>query len=44
MGVRLTSISTPIGGASWEYIKAEERSFPLLISPGQKIKVFIQCH
>lgn len=41
MGVRLTSISTPIGGASWEYTKAEERSTPLLISPGQKIKVFI---
>lgn len=26
MGVRLTIISTPIGGASWEYTKAEERS------------------
>ena len=41
MGVRLTSISTPVGGVSWEYTKAEGRSTPLLISPGQKIKVFI---
>lgn len=41
MGVRLTSISTPVGGVSWEYTKAEERSAPLPISPGQKIKVFI---
>ena len=41
MGVRLTGISTPVGGVSWEYIKAEEPSTPLPISPGQKIKVFI---
>ena len=41
MGVRLTGISTPVGGVSWEYTKAEERSAPLPISPGQKIKVFI---
>ena len=41
MGVRLTGISTPVGGVSWEYTKAEERSTPLPISPGQKIKVFI---
>lgn len=41
MGVRLTGISTPVGGVSWEYTKTEENSTPLLISPGQKIKVFI---
>lgn len=41
MGVRFTGISTPVGGVSWEYTKAEERSAPLPISPGQKIKVFI---
>ena len=41
MGVRLTGISTPVGGVSWEYIKAEEQPTPLPISPGQKIKVFI---
>ncbi len=41
MGIRLTGISTPVGGASWEYTKAEERSAPLPLSPGRKIKVFI---
>ena len=41
MGVRLTGISTPVGGVSWEYTKAEEYSMHLPISPGQKIKVFI---
>ena len=41
MGVRLTGISTPIGGLSWEHIKAEEKIAPLKIFPGQKIKVFI---
>ena len=41
MGIRLTGISTPVGGVSWEYTKAEERSAPLPLSPGQKIKVFI---
>ena len=41
MGVRLTGISTPVGGLSWEYTKTEEQSDPLLISPSQKIKVFI---
>ncbi len=41
MGVRLTGISTPVGGLSWEYTKAEERISPLLMSSGQKIKVFI---
>lgn len=41
MGIRLTGISTPVGGISWEYEKSEEKSAPLPISPGQKIKVFI---
>lgn len=41
MGVRLTGISTPVGGLSWEYTKAEEKTNPLTMSPGQKIKVFI---
>ena len=41
MGVRLTGISTPVGGVSWEYTKAEKYSTSPSISPGQKIKVFI---
>ena len=41
MGIRLTGISTPIGGVSWEFTKKEEENTALLISPGQKIKVFI---
>lgn len=41
MGVRLTDISTPVGGVPWEYPKAKEYSTHLPISPGQKIKVFI---
>lgn len=41
MGIRLTGISTPIGGVSWEFTKKEEETTILPISPGQKIKVFI---
>ena len=41
MGVRLTGISTPVGGLSWEYTAAKEKLTPLTIFPGQKIKVFI---
>lgn len=41
MGIRVTGISTPVGGVSWEYTKAEEHSTILPISPEQKIKVFI---
>ncbi len=41
MGVRLTGISTPIGGLSWEYTGNEEKADSLMVSPGQKIKVFI---
>ena len=40
MGARLTSISTPLGGLSWEYTK-EKKEKALQIFPGQKIKVFI---
>ena len=41
MSVRLTGISTPIGGLSWEFTKSEEQSAPLMVSLGQKIRVFI---
>lgn len=41
MGVRLTGISTPVGGLSREYTKAEENFTPMMMSSGQKIKVFI---
>jgi len=41
MGVRLTGISTPIGGVSWEYSRTEEKKECLPIVPDQKIKVFI---
>lgn len=41
MGIRVTGISTPVGGLSWEYTKSEKQNIPLIISPGQKIKVFI---
>ena len=41
MGIRLTGISTPVDGLSWEYTTAEEKLTPLMISSGQKIKVFI---
>ena len=41
MGVRLTGISTPVGGVSWEYTKGAERSAPLSIFPRQKIQVLI---
>lgn len=41
MGIRVTGISTPVGGLSWEYTTPEKQNIPLIISPGQKIKVFI---
>lgn len=41
MGVRLTGISTPVGGLSWEYTSSKEKFSRLMMSPGQKIKVFI---
>ena len=36
MSVRLTGISTPIGGLSWEYTGSEENADSLMVSPGQK--------
>lgn len=41
MGIRVTGISTPVGGLSWEYTRSEKQNISLIISPGQKIKVFI---
>lgn len=41
MGIRLTGISTPVGGLSWKYDKSEKKNIPLMISPAQKIKFFI---
>jgi hypothetical protein len=41
MGIRVTGISTPIGGISWEYSKEEKNLKSLMVSPTQKIKVFI---
>ena len=44
MGVRLTGISTPIVGASWEFTDKKDitrDSHVEMISPREKIKVFI---
>ena len=41
MGVRLTGLSTPIGGLTWEYTESRGQSAPIRISPSQKLKVFI---
>lgn len=44
MGVRLTGISTPIVGASWEFTDKKDKtrdSHVEMISPREKIKVFI---
>lgn len=44
MGIRITEVSTPLGGLAWEYTdKAEEKEIPLLpaLQPGRKIEVFI---
>lgn len=43
MGVRLTGISTPFGGAEWEYTEKQDgnTSAPILFSPSRKINVFI---
>ena len=41
MSARLTGISTPVVGFSWEYTNTKECSSPLTINPDQKIRVFI---
>lgn len=41
MGIRLTGVSTPIGGASWEFTKPKKESAPSSIVPDSKIKVFL---
>ena len=41
MNARLTGITTPFGGVSWEYKTTEEKVIPRPIYPGQKIQVFI---
>lgn len=41
MGIRLTGISTPFVGAEWEYTDKGEHVTPFIISPDQRIKVFI---
>ena len=41
MGIRITGISTPIGGLSWEYTRKAEETPLLPVIPGQKIRVFI---
>lgn len=40
-GVRLTSVSTPVGGLSWEYMDKEDQVEHIPLVPDQKIKVFI---
>lgn len=41
MGVRITGISTPIGGVEWEYTEKKEHTVELPIIPDRKIQVFI---
>lgn len=41
MGVRLTSVSTPIGGVPWEYTEKENKEKLESIGPDRKINVFI---
>lgn len=44
MGIRITEVSTPLGGIAWEYTDAaEKKEIPLLpaLQPGRKIEVFI---
>ncbi|MCC8162078.1 MAG: DUF4062 domain-containing protein, partial [Lachnospiraceae bacterium] len=41
MCIRLTGISTPLGGISWEYVKKRNRLELSFIFPNRKINVFI---
>lgn len=41
MGIRMTGITTPFVGASWEYTEEDKRNVPSIITPERKIRVFI---
>ncbi len=41
LGVRLTGISIPFGGISWEYTAKSKSRSSLWLPPDQKIRVFI---
>ncbi|MFI3169360.1 MAG: hypothetical protein R3Y06_05390 [Faecalibacterium sp.] len=41
MGIRLTGLSTPVGGASWEYTGKKPRLDEMDMIPSRKIRVFI---
>lgn len=41
MRIRFTGVSTPFGGASWEYTEDHSRKLYKRFIPGEKIKVFI---
>lgn len=45
MGIRITEVSTPIGGIAWEYTDKHELSAIPSLNAGQKISVFVssQC-
>lgn len=44
MGFRITGISTPVGGISWEYTERMEAPTPPSLQPGRKIAVFISSN
>ena len=41
MGIRLTGLSTPVGGLSWEYTVKEKSLSQFPTVSGRKIRVFI---
>ncbi|MDO5294127.1 MAG: hypothetical protein Q4F05_15410 [bacterium] len=41
MGVRLTGVSTPVGGVSWEFTEKEKNEKIEMLRPDKKINVFI---
>lgn len=44
MGIRLTGISTPFGGASWEYKDEKKGKNTNSLIPHSKLKVFISSN